>query len=88
MAHGRHSGLRASFLLYSRLERNWAEVLTQDDDCAHSHWDSKASFLAFVPEGQFFPYKALFKEGQERDTDWLKGEGVYFIKRFTGVTSF
>ena len=64
MAHGRHSGLWASFLLYSRLERNWAEVLIQDDGCAHPHWDSKASFLAFVPEGQFFPYKALLKKGK------------------------
>lgn len=48
----------------------------------------KASFLAFVPDRAVLFLQGTFEEGQEKDTDWLRGEGMYFIKRFTGVTSF
>lgn len=66
MAHGRHSGLWASFLLYSRLERNWAEILTQDDGCAHPHWDSQGQLPGICSrQGSSFPTRHFWRRARE-----------------------
>lgn len=82
MAHGRHSGLWASFLLCSTLERNWAEVLIQDDTCAHPHWDSQGQLPGICSRRAVLFLQGTLEEGQERDTDWLRGEGDVFHQAF------
>lgn len=76
--------LWASFLLYSMKETG-LRFSPKMMVCAHPQWFSRPASWHLFQTGQFF-LQGTFEEGQEKDTDWLRGEGCISSSVFTGVT--